>query len=71
MNVNSLKIWDHGAGDESVDNKIMIGAEIGGLLPGLEFALKSAINFSEWSNKSKTCHLFVLSFPAERGLSIK
>lgn len=69
MNFSSLKLWDYGTGDESVDNKTTTGTEVGGLLPRLEFALKSAINLSK-SSPTKTCHLFAFNFPAERVLRI-
>ena len=60
MNFNSLRLWDYGAGDESVDNKITTGAEVGGLLPGLEFALKSAINLSKSSLTNQRLVIYLL-----------
>lgn len=60
MNFNSLRLWDYGAGDESVDDKITTGAEVGGLLPGLEFALKSAINLSKSSLTNQRLVIYLL-----------
>lgn len=62
MNFNSLKLWDYWSrGWKWNDNKITTGAEVGGLLPGLEFALGSNQPFkSSLTNQRLVIYLLLI-----------
>lgn len=69
MNFSPLKLWDHWAEDESFDNKITMGTELGGLLPRLEFAFKAAINLSKSGPTNQRLVIYLFLIFLKKGVS--